>query len=76
MRYFKEVHMVELGRMSPKEFVETIYGPDFDWAEAWAAARIYVEDGGKRYTPIEFVAACGVEEPPEVKGKVEDFVKE
>jgi len=45
-RYYGEVERVMSGRMSPKDFVETIYGPDFDWSALRAARRIFIEDGG------------------------------
>jgi len=61
-RYFKEVKMVDKGVMTPKEFTERIFG-SCEWYEVWAAARIYQEDGGKRFAPDEFVKEVGVEAP-------------
>jgi len=53
-RYFDEVKKVDRGEMSPKEFAQRIFG-GLDWARAWAAARVYLEDGGECYGFEEFV---------------------
>lgn len=62
-RYFEEVRLWDRIGLEPDEIAASMGFNPQDWADVWAAARIYVEDGGKRYTFDEFVAACKVEAP-------------
>lgn len=72
-RYFDEVKKVDRGEMSPKEFTQRIFG-ELDWARAWAAARVYLEDGGERYGFEEFVEQCQVKVPEEIADAWPEFL--
>lgn len=87
MRYRNLVKKVDAGEMSPKDFVIALFGwamrdEPFNYSEhwhlAWASARIYIEDGGRKYTPVEFLKSIDpkpFEAHNEGEITVEDFAQ-
>ena len=72
-RFFKEVRVADKRGATPREICEALDFDPTDWAEVWAAARIYCEDGGRRYTAEEFISAINPSTPTEVQGAYREF---
>jgi len=71
-RYYKQVRRLDRKGADIMEVVRTLCPEDpDDWARILVAGRLYVEDGGKRYTYTDFVNAAmnaANPTPPEVRG--------
>lgn len=78
-RFRKEAKMVDSGEMAVVDFCQVVSPARTpDWAQVWAAARIYKEDGGRRFSAEQFrqeaMAELGCEEDEEVKNLFGQFM--
>ena len=68
-RYFGLVKKLDSGKISIREFIQAIFRcKTIDEATATAAYRIYIEDGGKRYTFDDFMEVIERVGPNPMKG--------
>jgi len=68
MRYFKLIKKMDQRGASVQQITEALDLDPTDWAEVWAAGRIYLEDGGQRYSWQDFAASVEAQTPLEVRG--------
>ena len=78
-RYYKEVKKLDDEKMMVEDFIIAVCGedefndPKWRWMACWTSARIYLEDGGRKYTVDDFLKLA--KEPDEVKGKFNEWMR-
>lgn len=75
-KYYKEVKKADRSGKSPQEICAIFNCDPTKWWEVWAAARLYVEEGGRQYTAEEFIATCAPETPEIVADAFKTFMEE
>ena len=73
-RHYAEVRKVNSGETTPEDFCKELNMDPKDWAQVWAASRIYCEDSilikqEPKYSEIEFIESINPETPEIVKGQ-------
>ena len=66
MRYSKLVEAMDQRGASVQQITEALDLDPTDWAGVLAAGRVYLEEGGQRYSWQDFIASVEAKIPPEV----------
>jgi hypothetical protein len=71
--YFNKIKILDKNNALPHEICEALgFKPEL-WYEVWAAAVIYIQDGGRRYNAEDFISAINPDTPSEVEGCFQKF---
>ena len=64
-RYFKEVKLLDSGNMKIRDFIYIVFEENkVKLSDSVAAYKIYLEDGGTKYSKEDFMNVVDVEDMP------------